>query len=81
MKKIIIILIAIFCVSNFTSTIEAANQYTKYQNNVKKSAKRSTRSFKKHKRNNTGRFHSLRTGKPLCGVQSLTYQKINKKCY
>jgi hypothetical protein len=52
MKKIIFILIAMLCIGSYT-TIEAANQYTKYQNSVKKSAKRSTRSFKKHKRNNT----------------------------
>jgi hypothetical protein len=80
MKKIIFILITMLCIGSYT-TIEAANTYTKYQNSVRKSAKRSTRKFMKHKRNNTGRFHSLRSGKALCGVQSLSYQKIHKKCY
>jgi hypothetical protein len=68
------------CIGSYT-TIEAANTYTRYKYSVKNRAKRSTRSFKKHKRNNTGRFISLRNGKSLHGVPSLSYQKIHKKCY
>ena len=81
MKKIIVILITMLCIGSYT-TIEANNKYVKYQNTIKKSAKRSTRNFKKHKRNNNGRFISLRNGKSLHGVLSLDYQKMyNKKCY
>lgn len=85
MKKFILFLIAIFCISGFTSTVEAKpNQYEQYQRQVKRSAKRSTRKFKKqhHIGKNFGRFKSHRTGKPLCGVQSLSYINAHKKkCY
>ena len=80
MKKIIFILTIMLCIGSYT-TIEATNRYTKYQNSVKRNAKRSTRQFMRHKRNNTGRFTSVRSGKSLHGVKSLTCQKIYCKKY
>ena len=85
MKKFILFLIAIFCISGFTSTIEAKpTRYAQYQKTVKRNAKRSTRKFKKHRRTgkNYGRFKSHLTGKPSKGKQSLSYINAHKKkCY
>lgn len=79
MKKFILFLIAIFCISGFTSTIEAkSNRYTQYQKSVKRNAKRSTRKFHKHRRGkNYGRFKSNLTGKTLKGHQPLY---VHQKC-
>ena len=68
MKKIILIIVALFCFSNFT-IIEAKYNYNTYITKVKRSAKRSTRKFLKHHRSNiSGKFKSIRTGKPLQGI-------------
>ena len=86
MKKFILFLVAIFCISGFTSTIEAKpqNNIESMQKYLKRVTKRNTRKICKHNRRgkNYGRFKSVLTGKPLKGQQSLSYINAHKKkCY
>lgn len=73
MKKIIFILITLFCFNNLMIIEAKPCNYNKYITNVKKNAKKSTRKFlKKHRGKNYGKFKCMRTGRTL---QGFTYYK------
>jgi hypothetical protein len=87
MKKFILFLVAIFCISSFTSTIEAKpTRYYKYQRtykkNVRKMQKKSYRHTKCVSSRDFGKFRSNLTGKVYNGVKPLSYVNARKKkCY
>lgn len=85
MKKFILFLIAIFCISGFTSTIEAKpnNRYYKYQKTYKKNLRKMQKKSYKHTKcvssKDFGKFRSKLTGKVYKGVQPLSYVNARKK--
>jgi hypothetical protein len=85
MKKFILFLIAIFCISSFTSTIEAKpnTRYYKYhrtyKKNVRKMQKKSYKHAKRVSSRDFGKFRSNLTGKVYNGVKPLTYTNTHKK--
>lgn len=87
MKKFILFLVALFCISSFTSTIEAKpNRYAQYQKtykkNIRKMRKKSYRSTKCVSSKDFGKFRSNLTGKAYNGYPPLTYTNTHKKkCY
>lgn len=87
MKRFILFLVAIFCISSFASTIEAKpNRYTQYQKTYKKNVRKMQRkSYKRTKcvsSKDFGKFRSNLTGKVYNGVQPLSYVNARKKkCY
>jgi hypothetical protein len=86
MKKFILFLIALFCISGFISTIEAkptTTRYYKYQKTYKKNLRRmqkkSYRSTKCVSSKDFGKFRSNLTGKAYNGYPPLTYVNHKKK--
>jgi hypothetical protein len=84
MKKFILFLVALFCISSFTSTIEAKpTRYYKYQKTYKKNVRKIQRKSYKHTKcvsaKDFGKFRSNLTGKVYNGVQPLSYVIAGRK--